>query len=145
MSQPASVLRRGDCFRFAEKESHLWIVLSDPFQEPDRVLVVNVTTLKAHKDKTCVLNANAHPEITHDSCVNYAKARVYPAAQLNSLLARGKIYPRDGLDGQTLAYVWEKAILSPHTKRPHSELLLSQGVEQAAEDESPESAAPQAW
>ena len=38
-------MEAGDCFRFRERDDHLWIVLSDPQQNPDRVLVVNLTTV----------------------------------------------------------------------------------------------------
>ncbi len=91
MSQEC-VLRPSDCFRFAEKESHLWIVLSDPDLDPDGVLIVNVTTLTTRKDRTCVLRGGCHQHITHESCINYALARVYTAARLTSLLARDIIY-----------------------------------------------------
>jgi len=37
-------LRRGQAFIGRDSGAHLWFILSDPAQDPDRVLIVNVTT-----------------------------------------------------------------------------------------------------
>jgi hypothetical protein len=128
MSDRECVLRQRDCFRFRERESHLWIVLSDPEQDPANVLLVNVTTLTSRKDQTCILRADCHPEVTHDSCIYYGKARVYSAPLLTSLLGRDVIRLCDPLDVGVFTRVWMGAILSPHTTRPHSSILLAQGI-----------------
>lgn len=127
MSEPTRTLRPGSCFKFAEKETHLWIVLSDPDLNPDLVLLVNCTTLTPRKDKSCVLRGGCHSLITHDSCINYGEARTYSAEHLESLLTRDRIYLCDSMPSEIYKRIWDNAILSPCTHRKHSDLLLAQG------------------
>ena len=116
-------MEAGDCFRFRERDDHLWIVLSDPQQNPDQVLVVNLTTVTRRKDTTCILRPGDHPFVRHDSCVNYHDGRVYSNSCLDSLLARDKIRPEDRLDAPILQRIREGAILSPRCSYEHQRLL----------------------
>lgn len=136
---PCSI-RQGDCFRFRDKESHLWIVLSDPEKDDREVLVVNATTDKVYKDRTYLLRAGAHPDITHDSCVNYPYARVYTAVHLESLLDRGIVYTRPSLTPEVFLRVWEGAVMTPHLDDPHRDILFAQGYK--ASTPTPPPAAP---
>jgi len=70
-SQPFAA---GDSFRYTVKrEPHLWAMISDP-EKDDSVLIVNLTTVRNHSDKTCVLGPGDHPFVRHATCINYADA-----------------------------------------------------------------------
>lgn len=53
-------MEAGDTFR-RSYGSHLWVVASDPDQDANRVLIVNLTTVRTHCDPACILNAGDHP------------------------------------------------------------------------------------
>lgn len=73
-------MKAGDTFKLVNKDIHLWMVISDPEQDPHRVLLVNFTTWTPRQDPACVLQEGDHPFIHHETCVNYADARIYPLA-----------------------------------------------------------------
>ena len=41
-------------------DSHLWIVISNPIADPERIVLVNFTKYRADKDQACVLNVGDH-------------------------------------------------------------------------------------
>ncbi len=47
-------MNAGDTFRIPQPgtslDSHLWVVISDPVVDPDRVLIVNFTTRRKDSD-----------------------------------------------------------------------------------------------
>lgn len=57
--------------------SHPWVILSDPVQDPDNVLIVNLTDAENHHDVSCILDCGDHPGIiTKRSCIAYDSAKV---------------------------------------------------------------------
>lgn len=83
-------------------EKHLTFVLNDPFAVDEYgqsvCVVVNVSTPKLKYDSTCVLPAQCHPSITHDSFVFFAKARVRQASELEKLVANRTYDPAKPAD-----------------------------------------------
>lgn len=71
-------MKTGDTFRFRSGDPHLWIVISDPAKDADKVLIVNVTSWRGDKDQTCLVGPGDHPLIEHNSCINFRGSRVYP-------------------------------------------------------------------
>ena len=59
----------GDTLFFKD---HLCVVISDPAQDPNRVVVVAFTTRESWTDEGCVLYPGDHPFIQHDTCIDYA-------------------------------------------------------------------------
>jgi hypothetical protein len=45
----------------ASLDSHIWMVVYDPSKDPERVVIVNMTTWRADKDQACVLQVGDHP------------------------------------------------------------------------------------
>lgn len=127
MSQDSRGFRMGDCFRFVVKrDDHLWMVISDPLKDDSRVLCANVTTLKSYKDHACVLRQGDHSDIDHDSCVYYARSRVFPASHLDSLVASGAVVFRDPLSKGVLKRVQEGALMSTQIPTENHQVLLDQ-------------------
>lgn len=125
----------GECFFFREKESHLWIVASDPRRNPLRVLIVNLTThVVGHpfKETVCLLDVGDHPFVKHPSCVNYADSRLVTDAQLTSLLARDRIVLVDALAPKVLDRIRRGASLSRKIPIENLQVLIDQ-----EESESP--------
>ena len=80
----------GDTFLFVD---HLWIVISDPVQEPERFLIVNFTSWNRRHDPACLVKAGEHPFVVQDTCVNYPRALEMYASQYEEFISRGLIRP----------------------------------------------------
>jgi hypothetical protein len=72
-------------------DSHLWIVISDPALDPQRVVLVNMTSHRADKDQACVLEMGDHPYVSHRTCIEYRRAKVVRDGDMEALLSAGKI------------------------------------------------------
>ena len=53
------------------------------------MLIVNFTTRREDSDPACILQAGEHPFVNHETCVNYAGAKVVSEAQIQTLLQKG--------------------------------------------------------
>lgn len=117
-------MQPGDVFRPRAIGSHTHIIISAV--TPDgKVLTVNWTTLDAEcLDDTCILHANDHEDIHHDSSIAYSRTELRDAARMNSALAAGLLEQRPrlspevfrrvikgGLDSRELRGDW-KALLA---------------------------------
>ena len=67
----------GETLFFSHSE-HLWVVISDPVQDKERVLLVNFSSVKegVPLDSACVLLPGEHPYISKDTFVYYRHAQV---------------------------------------------------------------------
>lgn len=90
-------MRPGDTLIIAEPgtslDSHLWIVISDPEVNPDKVVLVNFTKYRADKDQACIVERGDHPFLSQKTCVEYRGAKTVPAKALQDLLDGGQILP----------------------------------------------------
>ena len=55
---------------------HLHFIITDPQLHGGKAVMVNATTQRRGRDSSCVLSATDHPDIRHDSVINYLEARV---------------------------------------------------------------------
>lgn len=85
------VFELGDTFLAGEEvhgAHHLWVIINDPAAHQNTALFVNVTTLSAIAELTCVLKAGEHPFIRHDSWIRFASAKSATVTQLDVLEAK---------------------------------------------------------
>jgi hypothetical protein len=54
-----------------DKFVHLWIIISDPEQDSDQVLIVSLTEYHPKKDTACILGPGDHAFIYKRTCVAY--------------------------------------------------------------------------
>lgn len=89
----------GDTFLIKPKDRlfdrHLWVVISDPRTDAQRVLIVNLTTWNKDKDGACILNPSDHPFIHHATCVSYQDAKIVKDSFLEQCLRSGLIVLRE--------------------------------------------------
>jgi hypothetical protein len=64
---------------------HLWVIASLPTSE-GLVAGLYVTTWGPRSDETCELNVGDHPFVRHRSTIAYSAARMFSAAQLETVL-----------------------------------------------------------
>lgn len=122
----------GDCFRVSSPgttlDTHLWMVISDPAQDPERVLIVNLTSWNDRQDRSCVVEVGEHPFVHHRSCVRYSGAKVVRVDQLDALKRNGSLLPLAPISRRLLKRVRLGAERSPHTELGHIEILRAQGL-----------------
>lgn len=98
------------------ERQHLWIVATDPNNE-DKVLIVNITSLKSWQDQTVILSKGEHPFITEPSCVFYREAEIVDNAKLDQAVRAGAIAKRECCSKSVIDLVRSGVIASPQTKR----------------------------
>ena len=119
------VLRLGFSFRY-EHDDHLFFVASD--QQQPQVVVLNLTTVRAFSDTSCVIQPGEHPFVVVPSWVAYNFAEIDSCATLIDGLARGAIVPHHPLSPQLMERVWDGAAVSRHLPLKCRELLKQQGL-----------------
>ena len=84
-------MKAGDTFTLKDKavDSHLWVILSDPAIDEDRVLFVSMTSYDITKENVCLLDVGDHPSIKHKTCIAYDFAKAAPLKNLISLRDQG--------------------------------------------------------
>jgi hypothetical protein len=125
-------VKLGDTFRFddsSEDGGHLFVVISDPQIQPDKVLVTSVTTLhEGVRDRSCVIEAGEHPQIRRRSCMFYDDTYLTTARRLAQFAAWGDVVVHEPFDLDLMERVWEGAVVSAFFKYEYRELLDSQGL-----------------
>lgn len=89
-------MKSGDTFLMpapgiSSSTPHLWIVVSDPIEEDQTVIIVSITTLRYGAEQTGVLRKGEHPFIVKDSSVFYGDARLVDASDLDARAQTGPI------------------------------------------------------
>lgn len=111
----------------ASYDSHLWMIISDPKRDSERLLIVNFTSWEEWKDQACVVNVNDHPYLRHRSCINYPGAKLVSLAQLHQLKDSGLLKLDAPLSAELLGRI-RKAVADSKMKMEYANLLLEQGV-----------------
>jgi hypothetical protein len=120
------VFAPGDTFLAGEQvhgKHHLWIVINDPGQHATTALFVNVTTMSAIAETTCVLQPGDHPFITRQSWIRYASAKTALVVQLDTLEARGLAIRQAPVSAALLARIRAGAAASPRLPQKFLTLL----------------------
>ena len=125
-------MKAGDTFRIPEPgtslDSHHWVVISDPAVDPQRVLIVNFTTRRKDSDPACILQAGEHSFVHHETCVNYAGAKVVSEAQIQALLQKGLLTSHASLSAALLTRIRDGAAASERMSLYHADILIEQGL-----------------
>lgn len=111
---------------------HLWVVVSDPKQNPDEILLVNFSSRKPGVpfDSACMANVGDHAYLRTPSFVYYRFARVASNAALEAQIASGQAdasaWPP--VSASLLDRIRKGAGASKFIARKHRQLLKDQGL-----------------
>jgi hypothetical protein len=108
-------------------DSHLWIVISDPSVDADKVVIVNMTSWRADKDQACILNVGDHSFVIHRTCVSYEDAKILTTENLEKLITSGLIQSRGTCSGELLQRI-RKGVPNSRMKLGTVDVLEEQGV-----------------
>lgn len=99
--------------------SHLYIIISDPSANPERVVVVNLTswrkTAVGLNDASCIVNKGEHKFIKSKSYIYYRKAICASLENLQKAIDGGAITLRENCSDALLNKILEGAAKSQFT------------------------------
>ena len=122
----------GDTFR-RSVGSHLWVVISDPRRDPQRVVIVNMTTVRHNSDRSCLIQAGEHGFVRHETCIMYAFAKTVADVDLERQLAAGQIQLLAPVSSILLRRIRDGAVISDFTPLGIVQVLVDQGIVSDAE------------
>ena len=124
-------MEAGFTFVLAEDvvDKHLWIVLSDPSQFPDQVVIVSFTTYTPQKDQACIVEKDEHPSwFRHRSCISYTHTKIVTLEQIRTLRNNGSLLPQEPLSEGLLTKIRERAGDSTTMLSHIADILEEQGI-----------------
>ena len=71
--------------------NHLYIVLSDPSQDEERVVLVNLTTWTVDEESHCIVQKGEHRFVKHKTAVRYNGAKLASVSELERLTNTGML------------------------------------------------------
>ena len=121
-------MEAGDTFYLPDKsaDGHLWIVISDPGKNPDRVLLVSMTSYDVSKEDACLIAVGEHPKVMHKTCISYKPARQTSLEKLDRLRDSGYLKMQEPVSPKILQRVRRGVSLSKRIELEHLELMEEQ-------------------
>ena len=121
-------MNAGDTFLFVGcADNHLWMVISDPLQNEQEVLIVHFSTWNDCWDQACIVEAHEHPFLNRKTIVAYEKAVAPPLATLEAVWQDGRLKFREPLSPELLEKIRQCARHS-RIKRDFRDLLIAQSL-----------------
>lgn len=110
---------------------HHWVVISDPSEDPEKVLIVNWSSWKdgsPNNDDSCILGPRDHRSISVKSFIYYERAQEISLEALNSVLSKWGWPMGEQVSDEVLKRIWKGAIASPKMTNGRKRLLRRQGL-----------------
>ena len=123
-------MKAGDTFYISERgvDAHLWVVISDPDRDVERVVLVSMTTYEDYKEDVCLLDVGDHPRVSHKTCIAYNEARMTTLANLRALQDGGHLRAQVSVTKELLARIRDGVSRSTKINYKYVEILLEQEV-----------------
>jgi hypothetical protein len=118
----------GDTFFLVDPYNHLYIVCSDPAIDPDHVVLVNFTTFKPKEEDCCIVKPGEHPFIRQRSCIRYKDARAPSVNELEVLVEKSLMSPREPVSEDLLARIRSGASKSEYLPEEFRRILEEQSL-----------------
>ena len=86
----------GSCFLLDDSGGrHPWAIISDPKQSSSEIVIVNFTTYrnKGYEDTSCIVEANEHDSITHESYIYYRRSQIVDLPKLALWFSTDELRP----------------------------------------------------
>lgn len=108
--------------------NHVWVIVSDPLQDAEKIVFVNFTSHKDGKDESCVLLPGDHPFIIRKTIISYADAASASIEQLSLLNATNTMYLVESINDDVLSRIRLGMMQSPFSKRGLKKILEDQAL-----------------
>lgn len=122
-------LAPGDAFLLVAQtvSKHLWVVVSNPVADPERVVLVNLTSHRADKEDTCILMPGDHPFIAHKTVICYERARATSLSKLVEVHRENQIVRQQPFSDDVLARIRDGLFRSIYAPKELKTILIEQG------------------
>ncbi len=119
----------GSTFLLTQVDKHLWVVLSSPNIDPQKVLLASLTTASRFKEDVCLIESGEHPWVRHRTCVSYESdhSRVITLENIHKLKDGGYLKFQEPLSPPLFKRVIAGAAASKRIPLEYLEILISQG------------------
>jgi len=96
---------------------HLFIIITDPVDNPGEVLLVSMSTIRDDfpYDDSCILSPGDHPFVKHESYIDYGKARILTAVSLMRGEADGSLIHKGAIDEEVIVKICDGLMTSRRT------------------------------
>jgi hypothetical protein len=123
-------MKAGDVFRFTKGvDQHARVVISDPTNYPDKVLVVGMTSWDAIEDQSCVLVRGDHSTVIHRTCITYSRGNDKASNEdLDKMSAAGPLRMFEPVEDEVLGRIRQGLMLSPRPPKDFKKMLIDQGL-----------------
>lgn len=101
---------------------HLWVIVSNPTPD-DAVVMFNLTSWRKGCDETCLIKANEHPFVKHDSVVAYGRGQLLTRTDWNRLQRLGFCQEHQPLSDVLLKRIQQGALDSEYTNIKLQEIV----------------------
>lgn len=123
-------MKSGDTFLMpapgiSDRTPHLWVVVTDPPQGENTVIIVSPTTLRNQAEQTVVLRKGEHPFIRWDSCVFYNDSRLVDVRELDRKVRAGQVKLHDPCSATMLKNIQDGLLASELTPRKVGNFYLN--------------------
>lgn len=123
-------MKSGDTFLMpapgiSDRTPHLWVVVTDPPQGENTVIIVSLTTLRNQAEQTVVLRKGEHPFIRWDSCVFYNDSRLVDVRELDRKVRAGQVKLHDPCSATMLKNIQDGLLASELTPRKVGNFYLN--------------------
>src|SRR5262249_56821342 len=121
-------MQAGDTFTLKDKsvDSHLWVIVSDPALDDERVLFVSMTSYDITKEKVCLLDVGDHPFVKHRTCIADDFAKVAPLEALVALRDQGHLSMGEPVSDELLERIRQGISLSGRINVEHVVMMIDQ-------------------
>jgi hypothetical protein len=122
-------VKGGDTFRLVGvADRHTWVVLTDPEQDPNQILIVSFTSFTpgVGMDEACVVQTSEYSILTNKSCIYYEDIKELSLAELERFGAKGLLQKRTPVPAPLLQRIRDGAMNSHDCKKKHKEVLRKQ-------------------
>ena len=120
----------GDTFRLCGRatNNHIFVIISDPSQDPQKIVTANFTTWARDKDQSCIIQSGQHPLITRKSCVRYSQDKLIDLPQLEALIQSGHVNLQSPVTPDLLQQIHVGAKVSLFIPIGNRQVLIDQGL-----------------
>jgi hypothetical protein len=102
---------------------HLYVILTNPFDDPPNTIWINVTTPNKKSDRSIILTRGDHPFLTHDSVLSYRFCDIVPLSKFAVLESEKKLIPSTDISPELLKKI-QRAVSDSRLVRMQVRLKL---------------------
>lgn len=106
-------------------DPHLWVILTLPFSDPQKIVMVMLTSKRDYSDTTVVLNKGDHPFIIRPTVILYSSANLFKTDELIKDIKLNIARPREHFNELVLEKIKKGLLTSKFTPKGIKNICLS--------------------